>query len=139
LAKTAIYAAEAERLYVNEGMSIDTVLGILEGKVSRKTLYNWYNEGDWDGKRKKKQAFQVDIQEGLRSVTKKALQEAMTNPSNTSLRALKTAMSLIKMTDKPLIDFVRDSATEQTEDEKSEQKLQFKLLIKEMFGVDVQL
>lgn len=139
MAKTAIYAAEAERLYVHEGLSIDAVLGILEGKVARKTLYNWKEQGDWDSKRKKRDEFQVDLQEGLRTVTRKVLQEALTNPNNTSIRALKGALSLIKMSDKPLLDFVNDSAVEQTEDEKTQLKQQFKVLIKETFGVDVQL
>ncbi|KAB2908947.1 MAG: hypothetical protein LC102_09110 [Ignavibacteriales bacterium] len=41
--------AEAFEYYVKKGMSIDTIFRILpEGCVSRKTLFNWKERGEWD-------------------------------------------------------------------------------------------
>lgn len=52
MAKQAIYMEEARRRYVEEGLSLDAIVGILGKNVARKTLFNWKTEFDWDAKRK---------------------------------------------------------------------------------------
>ena len=52
MAKAAIYNEDARRLFVREGFSIDAIVGMLNNKVSRKTLFNWKIDGQWENKRK---------------------------------------------------------------------------------------
>jgi len=137
LAKTALYAAEAERLYVAQGLSLDAVLGILEGKVSRKTLYNWKIEGRWDEKRKKHEEFEIEIADGVRNLVKKTMMEAIANPSRTSILAFKQAYSIAKMTDEPLLTFMEGGKKSGSEDEVLARKEELRNLLKETFGVDL--
>lgn len=136
MAKTAMYLAEAERLYVAQGLSLDAVLGILEGKVSRKTLYNWKVEGDWDNKRKKHEEFEIEIADGVRNLVRKTMTEAIANPSRMTLLAFKQAYSIAKMTDEPFLNFMEgNKKPDQAEDSISQKKQQLATLFEEIFGV----
>ena len=73
MSKQAIYYEEAKRLYVYEGFNLDTIVGMFESKVSRKTLYNWKTEGEWDQKRVEHAKSTEDIQAQLIKLAKKAL------------------------------------------------------------------
>lgn len=141
MAKQAIYAAEAERLYVNQGLSIDAILGILEGKISRKTLYNWKIEGRWDEKREKHQEFEIEIADGLRNLVRKTLTEALANPSRTSILAFKQAFSVAKMADEPLLKFIQGTTEESQPSATDEEtkKAALRALFKEAYGVDINI
>lgn len=96
MSKQAIYYEEAKRLYVYEGFNLDTIVGMLEGKVSRKTLYNWKTEGEWDQKRKEHAKSTEDIQAQLLKLAKKALEAANANPSPHNVYAVTKAISALK-------------------------------------------
>ncbi|GJQ32464.1 MAG: hypothetical protein HBSAPP04_13030 [Ignavibacteriaceae bacterium] len=49
----ADYRSECFELYVKKGLSLDTIFRILpDGAVSRKTLFNWRDDGKWDEARR---------------------------------------------------------------------------------------
>ncbi len=39
---------EAKELYVEEGLGINTIFGIFEGKFPLRILYKWRKEDNWD-------------------------------------------------------------------------------------------
>lgn len=49
MAKKQLYFAEAERLFITEGCSLEEIAGRIN--VSSRTLQEWKFEGDWDRKR----------------------------------------------------------------------------------------
>ena len=97
MAKAAIYFEEAQRLYVQEGLSLDTIVHILGGKVSRKTLYNWKVAGDWDTKRKNYLKDTEDIQNQLIQLFRTMLKEALKNPSAQNVNAVLRTAGAIKL------------------------------------------
>lgn len=97
MAKIAIYHDEAKRLYVQEGLSLDTIADILNHKVSRRTLYNWKVAGDWDTKRKNYLKDTEDIQSQLMQLFRTMLKEALTNPSAQNVNAVLRTAGAIKL------------------------------------------
>lgn len=96
MAKTAIYYEEAKRLYVNEGFAIDTIVGMLGNKVSRKTLYNWKKKGEWDRKRKEFLKQTKDLQEELLELARLTLKEAKANPTPKNILAMGRALAALR-------------------------------------------
>ncbi len=96
MAKTAIYFDEAQRLYVNEGLSLDAIVGMLGNKVSRKTLYNWKIAGEWDTKRKNYLKETEDLNAQLMKLAHVALREALVNPTPHNIYAVMKAVSALK-------------------------------------------
>ena len=71
---------KAEEMFVVNGFSMDTITQILDGEVSRKTLYNWRNEKDengltWEDKRRARAKRTTDIREELEEGLKEAMME----------------------------------------------------------------
>jgi hypothetical protein len=96
------YYDRAERLYVEDGLSPRAVALQLreedgEDAPSRRTIYNWAQDGDWDRARRKFHEAGADIQEGLVDVIRMAIKEAIANPNRDSLSALKNAMKSAEM------------------------------------------
>lgn len=96
MSKQAIYWEEAKRLYVYDHFSLDTICSMLEGKVSRKTLYNWKTQGDWDSRRKEHAKSTEDIQAQLVKLAKIAIQAALANPTPHNVYAVTKAISALK-------------------------------------------
>ncbi len=92
MAKAAIYAEEAKRLFVREGLSLDAILGILNGKVSRKTLFNWKTDGQWEEKRKEFLAQTRDMKDQLKSLVQLTLKNAEARPEPKNILALLRAI-----------------------------------------------
>lgn len=97
MAKHAIYVEEAKRLYVQEGLSLDAIVGILGNKVSRKTLYNWKVAGKWDEKRKNYLKETEDIHSQLMQLARIAMREALANPTPHNIYAVMKAISALKL------------------------------------------
>lgn len=93
MAKQAIYFDEAQRLYVNEGLSLDAIVGVLAGRVSRKTLYNWKAQGDWDTKRKNYLKETKDLYSQLLEIARRMLKETLANPTSKNVNAAFNAVS----------------------------------------------
>lgn len=95
--KKAQYYEEAKRLYVSEGFNIDTIVTLLKNNVSRKTIFNWKVEHDWDGQRTQFMEASDDIQKELLLLTKQAIQQAKADPSSYNIFAVVKALSALKM------------------------------------------
>jgi hypothetical protein len=94
--KRAVYYEEAKRLYVIQGFALDTITDMLKNNVSRKTLYNWKTEFNWDGERAKYQNSTASIQEDLIELVKTQVKEARTNPSPQNIFALVKSIGALK-------------------------------------------
>ncbi len=96
MAKLAIYNDEAKRLFVQEGLSPDAIVGILGNKVSRKTLYNWKIAGDWDAKRKEYLEQTKDMYEEIIEIARLTIKEAKANPTPHNIYAMSKAIAALK-------------------------------------------
>ncbi len=96
MAKIAIYNDEAQRLYVHEGLSLDAIMGVLGNKVSRKTLYNWKKDGDWEEKRKIARAAAQDLKSRLKRYALDRMNEAEANPSIKSFKLVMMALAAVE-------------------------------------------
>lgn len=92
MAKAAIYAEDAKRKFVEEGLSLDAIVGILVGKVSRKTLYNWKVQGDWETKRKEYLAQTKGLGNQLRRIVDVTAENAEAKPTSKTIRAMLQAL-----------------------------------------------
>jgi len=92
----------AERLYVEDGLSARAVALRLREEhgdeaPSRRTIYNWAEQGEWDQSRRKFHQAGQDIQEDLVDAIRMALKNAIANPNRDSFSALKNAMKSAEM------------------------------------------
>jgi transposase-like protein len=88
MAKQAIYMDEARRRYVEEGLSLDAIVGLLANKVSRKTLYNWKQQYEWDDKRKAFLDQHQDLKLQLIQLAQQVFNEAKANPTQKNLKRM---------------------------------------------------
>lgn len=95
--KTAALYEEAKRLYVFEGFSLDAIVELLKGQVSRKTLYNWKVKNNWDLQRKEYAKQNADLQKELIEIAKQTIKEAKTNPTPHNIYAVAKAISALKL------------------------------------------
>lgn len=96
------YYDQCERLYVEDGLSPRAIALHLreddgDDAPSRRTIYNWAEDGDWDQKRRSFHQAGDEIQEGLVDVIRMAIKNAIANPNRDSLSALKNAMKSAEM------------------------------------------
>jgi uncharacterized protein YhaN len=96
MAKAAIYAEEAKRLFVVEGFSLDAIVGMLNKKVSRKTLYNWKMEGQWEEKRRAYLDQTKDMYEEIGDIARLTIKEAKANPTPHNIYAMSKAIAALK-------------------------------------------
>lgn len=88
--------AEAYELYVKKGMSIDTIFRILpEGAVSRKTLFNWKDEGNWDSAKRAYFNRAKDFEESIWTIAEKYADEAKQNPDPQLAYALSSLVNAV--------------------------------------------
>ena len=66
---------KAKEMFVVNGFSMDTIAQVMDGEVSRKTLYNWRKEDNWDEQRREKAAKSQNRRERLESAIDRALDE----------------------------------------------------------------
>lgn len=97
MAKQAIYMEEARRLYVQEGFSLDTIVGMLGKNVSRKTLYNWKETYEWDKKRREYVEQTKELHLEIRELVKLTLQNAKANPTPKNLSSFARAIAAMKV------------------------------------------
>ena len=96
MAKKAVWYEECERLHVDEGLSLPAVCEVMEGKVSRRTLYHWAEQGNWTAKRKKKLASQAELGEELETIARVAIAEYKANPTPGRMFAAVKAISTLE-------------------------------------------
>jgi hypothetical protein len=96
MAKIAQFYSEAERMYVHEGYSIDAIVALFKNQVSRKTVYNWKAEGNWDAKRTASIETTGSIREELIEIARLAIKEAKANPGSHQIFAVVKAVQALK-------------------------------------------
>lgn len=96
MAKAAVYAEEAKRLFVVEGFSLDAIVTMLNNKVARKTLFNWKKDGDWDRKRKEYLSQTKDMYEEIADIARLTIKEAKANPTPHNIYAMSKAIAALK-------------------------------------------
>ena len=138
MAKAAIYLDDARRKYVEEGIGLDALVGILENKVSRKTLYNWKVDGEWDEKRKAFLAANKDLTARLKRLALDRLSDVEKNPTAKGLKMMLLAFAAVeKYSDGSLLN----DETTTPEQKKTIQQItgseDFKDIIKGIYGVKV--
>ncbi len=135
MAKIAIYNDEAQRLFVQEGLGLDAIMGILENKVSRKTLFNWKVDGQWEEKR---QAFldqNKDRRTQVIQLEKQLFNEVKANPTS---KNIKRWLLLLAAVDKYGADDslkIKDDTPERREQIKKELPPEALDYIKSLYGL----
>lgn len=99
MSKKAIYYDEGKRLYVQNGIALDTIEDMLSGNVTRRTLHNWKTEGRWDEKRKRYIEEQQDLGDMVLEIAKTVAQNALADPSPKNLLSLARALNALKEKD----------------------------------------
>lgn len=79
---------KAKQLFVENGLSMDTIVKLLDGEVSRKTLYNWRKHDGWDELRKVKVERTTKLRERLERLLEAAITDAETNLNPRSIFAV---------------------------------------------------
>lgn len=102
----------AERLYVEEGLSPQAIRNafvddlVEQGHArteaedqapSRRTLYTWMTDGDWQAARRRFLRETEDIRLTMREAVRAAAEEAIVNPNRDTFSALRNAVSASKM------------------------------------------
>lgn len=98
MAKSVILFEQAEQLYVQQGFSIDTILKLLKNEVSRKTLYNWKADGNWDKKRAANIEATKNLRQDLMEVAEAMAKELKLNPNPQKIFGLLKLLQAIKIT-----------------------------------------
>ena len=94
--KSVVIYEEAKRLFL-DGYSLDAVVELLKNNVSRKTLFNWSKEHDWESQRKARISVTTELQEDLIVIAKTAIKEAKANPTPHNIYAVVKAVSAMKL------------------------------------------
>ena len=131
MAKSAIYAEQAKELYVNKGLSLDTIVGILDKKVSRKTLYNWKMQGEWDKKREEYLKSAQSLYEGILEIAILCKDRAKLDPSPMRLLALSRALAML--TEKDALAVIEDKSSAKVPGDGKEDTVK---MVRELLGVD---
>lgn len=113
--KKAVFYEEAKRLYVNDGFSVDAIEKMLKKEVSRRTLFTWKTENNWDEQRRKYLNTTKSIQDDILEITRLAIQEAKAQPSAHNIYAVVKAVSALKQ----LTGITLDEANEKDEKPKT--------------------
>lgn len=99
MAKKQAYYAEAERLYVNEQMTLEAIAGRL-GDVSVRTLQTWKTEYNWDDKRAQflngKEAFHSELYQFARKLMR-SIEDDMDNGAKPDNGRLYTLTRILPM------------------------------------------
>ncbi len=88
---------KAKEMFVINGFSMDTIVTMLDGEVSRKTLYNWRNQEDWDEQRRERVKRVVGRREQLEAAIDEAIVEYMASKDPKCLFAVGKATAALKM------------------------------------------
>ena len=92
--KTRLYYEDAKRLYIEQGMSLDTIVNVLKGNVSRKTLFNWKTEHKWDEAAKARKETNLNLQDNAIDMLNTALQQYQNEHNSKNLKDVETAIKI---------------------------------------------
>ena len=135
MAKKAIYYEEAKRLYVQNGIALNTIVDMLGSNVTRRTLFNWKEEGRWPEKRKRYLAEQEDLGDMVMDIALTAARNARANPTPKNLLALTRAIAALKEKDALTLLASSEGAADQKEEEEQDTKKAIRQAMQEIMGV----
>jgi len=98
--KRAAYYEEAKRLYVNEGFSLDAIEKLLKDTVTRRTLFNWKSENDWDAQRAQYIKDSGDTLSGLKEILRSQINTTKADPNPANIYAVVKILAAIEKFEK---------------------------------------
>ena len=123
----------AKELFVQNGFSMDTILTMLEGEVTRKTLYNWSKEDGWKELRKNSVAKKQNRRERLESLLDRYIEQAEINLNPGTLFAIGKLMTALKSAN--YIDFTDELAEREENNKKGLSKENLEKIEKELLNL----
>lgn len=124
---------KAKELFVQNGFSMDTILTMLEGEVTRKTLYNWRNADGWEELRKNSVARKQNRRERLESLLDRYIEQAEINLNPGTLFAIGKLMTALKSAN--YIDFTDELAEREENNKKGLSKENLEKIEKELLNL----
>lgn len=111
--------SDAYDYYVKKGMSIDTIYRILpEGSISRKTLFNWKEAGNWDQARIRFFNRAKGFEETLWGLAEIYAEAAKQNPDPQLAYSISSLVAAL-MNNKKLSGMIANEAVNEDEEKKS--------------------
>jgi len=132
MSKSLILRDEARRLYVNDGLTLEAIFEILKGKISKRTLYLWKEQDEWDKKRTENVRHNENIKDGIIKIVKLCLKRAEEDPNPHNIYALAKAIAALREADAVKIFENKESPSEKTKLTDEE----LKKIQKEILGID---
>lgn len=123
----------AKELFVQNGFSMDTILTMLDGEVSRKTLYNWRKEDNWDEHRKNAAAKKQNRRERLEALLDRYIEQAEINLNPGTLFAIGKLIAALKSAN--YIDFTDEIAERDENNKKGLSKENLEKIEKELLDL----
>ncbi|HOJ19599.1 MAG TPA: hypothetical protein PLT92_13640 [Ignavibacteriaceae bacterium] len=124
---------KAKELFVQNGFSMDTILTMLEGEVSRKTLYNWRKEDNWEELRKNIVAKKQNRRERLEALLDRHIEQAEINLNPGTLFAIGKLITALKSAN--YIDFTDEIAERDENNKKGLTKENLEKIEKELLNL----
>lgn len=124
---------KAKELFVQNGFSMDTILTMLDGEVSRKTLYNWRKEDNWDELRKNIAAKKQNRRERLEALLDRYIEQAEINLNPGTLFAIGKLITALKSAN--YIDFTDELAERDENNKKGLTKENLEKIEKELLNL----
>lgn len=124
---------KAKELFIQNGFSIDTILTMMDGEVSRKTLYNWSKEDGWKELRKNSVAKKQNRRERLEALLDKYIEQAEINLNPGTLFAIGKLMTALKSAN--YIDFTDELAEREENNKKGLSKENLEKIEKELLNL----
>lgn len=124
---------KAKELFVQNGFSMDTILTMLDGEVSRKTLYNWRKVDNWDELRKNIAVKKQNRRERLEALLDRYIEQAEINLNPGTLFAIGKLITALKSAN--YIDFTDELADRDENNRKGLTKENLEKIEKELLNL----
>ncbi|NMB83475.1 MAG: hypothetical protein GYA14_16825 [Ignavibacteria bacterium] len=124
---------KAKELFVQNGFSMDTILTMLDGEVSRKTLYNWRKVDNWDELRKNIAVKKQNRRERLEALLDRYIEQAEINLNPGTLFAIGKLITELKSAN--YIDFTDELADRDENNRKGLTKENLEKIEKELLNL----
>lgn len=124
---------KAKELFVQNGFSMDTILTMLDSEVSRKTLYNWRKEDNWEGLRKDSASKKQNRRERLEALLDRYIEQAEINLNPATLFAIGKLITALKSAN--YIDFTDELAERDENNKKGLTKENLEKIEKELLNL----
>jgi hypothetical protein len=108
-----IIREKAKRLYVDEGLSSDSITKMLPVKVERHAINQWRRREKWDEQRQKKAEQTISLRERLERLLENAIENAETNLNPQTIFAIGKLVTALRTS--TLIDFTDEKLAKEAD------------------------